>query len=266
MMLRTLQAKEYIRAAERGINRPVVLNGLAADGSVETIFVKTSAGYQNRTGAPGVELFTTQLARAMGMQAPEPVLVEIPEGFDRVVFDSPEHQALLQRSSGINFGTIALGMDWKAWPVAMPTRAFAPEMIEDILIFDALVQHTDRESDNPNLLWRDHEIAILDHEKCFGNLVLTEGQPKPWRCFLGARPLFRHCLRTPIDPHPGFGSRLHGEMIRLEFEERIPALLAEALDAFPAAGLDLDRIGRYFEALKASFGDFLDYLKLSLQP
>ena len=265
MMVRIFQATEYLQPAERGINRPVVLRGRAADGSLETTFVKTAAGYQNRAGAPGVELFTTQLAHALGLRAPEPVLVSIPDGFDRVVFDAPDHNELVRQSPGINFGTIALGMDWKIWPVEMSTRAFAPEMIEDILTFDALVQHTDREPDNPNKLWRDHEIAILDHEKCFGNLVLADSQKKPWRSFLGTRPLSRHCLRTPVDPHSTFGSRIHEEMIGLELDNRVPALLAEALEAFPAAGLDLDRIRRYFTELEASFSDFLDYLKASLQ-
>ena len=82
------------------------------------------------------------------------------------------------------------------------------------------------------MLWREDQIAILDHEKCFGHLVLSVGEARPWRSFLGTRPLLRHCLRMGIEVENGltFGNRIHQELIGLELEERIPALLAEALD------------------------------------
>lgn len=263
-MAQTFSAIEYLQPAERGINRPIVLRGRAGDGSIETIFVKTRAGYQNRVGAAGVEFFTTRLAQVLGLRVPEPVLVEIPPGFEEVVFNAPEHRELVRQSHGMNFGTIALGTDWKTWPVQMPTRSFPKQTVHDILTFDALVQNTDREADNPNLLWCGSEIAILDHEKCFGNLAVADG-PYAWRPFLGHRPLQRHCLRGAIDQSVRFSHRIHQEMIGVELENTMPELISEAMDFFPNAAVDLDRISAYFDALQGKFGDFEDYLKLSLE-
>ena len=74
--------------------------------------------------------------------------------------------------------------------------------------------------------------------------------------------------RRALNSSPRYwpGNRIHQELIGLELEERIPALLAEALEPFPEAGLDLDRIGRYFEALKVNYADLFDYLRMSLEP
>ncbi len=266
-MVRTFQAIEYLKPADRGINRPVVLRGITVDGSLETIFVKTTAGYGDRPTAAGVELFTTLLGRALGLFVPEPVIVEIPSGFERVIFDAPEYREMLGRSAGKNFGTIALGSDWKTWPVGMSVRAFPEEMIEDILTFDALVQHTDRAADNPNLLWKDHQIAVVDHEKCFGHLCLSGSDQRPWRPLFGNRPLLTHCLRLAINTKKtdSFGQRLQTELIGFEFNGKIAQLLAVTAESFPEARLDLDRIGSYFEKLHKNNTDFFDDLRMSLQ-
>jgi|GEM_PF-2322726 len=267
-MVRIFQATEYLKPADRGINRPVVLRGITADGSVETIFVKTLAGYGDRPTAAGVELFTTLLARALGLFAPEPVIVDIPAGFERVIFHAPEYREMIRKSAGRNFGTVALGADWKTWPVGMSVRAFPEEMIEDILTFDALIQHTDRAADNPNLLWKEYQIAVVDHEKCFGHLCLSETEARPWRTFFGNRPLITHCLRLAINSKRtgSIGERLRIELIGFEYDGRIQELLAVAAKSFPEAKLDLDRIGRYFEKLQKNNSDFFDYLRMSLHP
>jgi hypothetical protein len=246
----------------------VLLRGRTAAGGEASIYVKTRAGYGDRPAAPGIELFTTLLARELGLLAPEPVLVLIPDTFHSVIFEAPMHRELVRLSPGTNFGTISLGTDWKTWPVEMPARSFSPELIESIVAFDGLVQHTDRTPENPNLLWRERQIAIYDHEKCFGYLPLAADNACPWREFFCLKPFRTHCLRPAIteSPSPDFAGQLRENLIDLELNQRLPELIGQAQEAFPSAEMELRRVLRYLDLLHRNRSDFFDYLRLSVQP
>ena len=267
-MIRCFQAQEFIAPADRGINRPVKIRCVDGSGKAETVFVKTRAGYGNRPSAPGVEMFTTLLAQAFGLKAPDPVVVEIPVGFEQFVIGHPKHHAVVQKSPGINFGTVSLGTDWKTLPVNFPLQGFSKADLEDILAFDAVVQHTDRADANPNLLWRDTELAVVDHEKCFGHLSRADwSQRKPWADFLGIRPLQTHCLRRSLGKNvpSEFGDRIQGEIIGFGYSNRISELIQATLEHFPEAGVDLGRIEQYFVALDARSDDFFGRLRMTLE-
>lgn len=266
MSLRTFEARRFIEPARRGINHPMLIRGRASDGEDHRIYIKTRAGYGDRPFASGVELFTTMLARELGLNAPEPVLVEIPPGFEKRVFDHAMHRELLAKSAGLNFGTLAMGGDWKTWPVQMSIRAFPSDVVERILLFDAIAQHTDRASDNPNMLWRGHEIVVLDHEKCFGYLALPSGSRYGWREFFQRDGMRTHCLR-----HHGkallsesFGDAMHESLLGLSFENRFAELALEATGAFPESEMEIQRIREYLDALTNNFRDFIGYLKHAL--
>src|SRR5436190_3395940 len=233
-MVRTFTATEFIEPALRGGNLPMIVRGIDANGEAASIFLKTRVGYGNRPAAPGVELFTALLAKEMGLHAPEPVIVDVPARFHEQVFDAPRYRTLLEASAGTNFGTVALGADWKTWPVEMSTRAFAPDLIEGIFLFDSMVQQTDRGFDNPNILWRGHQLAVVDHEKCFAYLPGGEEEARPWRGFFGHRPMHTHCLRTALKPErEGFGREFREQLLGLEMEDRIRAICHAATGAFP---------------------------------
>lgn len=255
-----------MKAADRGINRPLLIRA-EGDAGAESVYLKTSAGYGDRPYAPGVELFCTMLARELRLVAPEPVLVDVSSGFFETVIESPVHRELARESVGLNFGTIALGKDWKTWPVEMSTNAFPNEVIERILAFDALVQHTDRHPDNPNMQWRAREIAVLDHEKCFGHLHQDfRPSSKPWRPFLESNPFHFHCLRAA-------GKRLQSEttgrdmwvdLIGLEMSGRVEEIATEVVEHFPLASEKIGKIHEYFQILFRDISDFIDYFRYSL--
>lgn len=266
-MIRTLTAQLFIEPAIRGNNLPALVRVQDEAGECADVYLKTRAGYGSRPAAPGVELLTTLLAKELGLLAPEPVLVEIPGGFAGQIFDRPAFRDLFSRSEGLNFGTLALGADWKTWPVDMSVRAFAEERIEDILIFDALVQHTDRASDNPNLLWRGHEIAVLDHEKCFGYLSTATSQNRPWRDFFRFAPLRTHCLLAAgrkMVSSAGFGHRMWENLLELEMSGRLPEVASAAISAFPESDVEVGRILGYLEKVFRDIEDFLSHVKHAL--
>lgn len=267
-MIRTLQFTGFIEPAKRGITKPLIIQAKGPDGSRETIFLKTQAGYADRPQSAGIELFTTLVARRLGLTAPEPVLVEVPENAGRLVHDAPEHAELLSRSAGLNFGTLALGTDWKVWLPELSTRSFPDEMVESVLAFDGMVQHTDREAGNPNLMWKGHEMAVLDHEKVFGYLKLAEGEGRPWRRFFQSKPFTRHVLASAGRKllGPDFGRVLWENIVEQEQGGGFDECQKAAEVAFPAAKVDLDRIRAYLSTLANDPGDYFDYLKASLQP
>ena len=264
-MIRRLSAVRFVEPAERGGNLPMLVR-CQAGGEVEatSVYVKTRAGYGDRPAAPGVELFTTLLARELGLSAPEPVLMDVPVNFHEQVFEHPQHRELLARSAGVNFGTVSLGLDWKTWPVGMSVRAFPATMIEAILVFDALVQHTDRAPDNPNLLWRGHELAVLDHEKCFGYLGLAGEESRPWRAFFRHDPLATHCLLgagRDIAQGGTFGQEVWERLVELELAGRISGLAQATAEAFPASEVELQRICVYLEKVFRGMDDFFGHLR-----
>ena len=267
-MLRTFSAIEFIQPAERGGNLPMLIRGRGEGEEEVSIYLKTKAGYGDRPAAPGIELFTTLTAVSLGLRAPEPVLVEVGDRFHEQIFGAPDHRRLVQQSPGLNFGTISLGSDWKTWPVEMSQRAFAREVVESILFFDAIVQHTDRGADNPNLMWRGHEIAVIDHEKCFGYLALTTGAnvERPWREFFSRRPMRQHCLVRDAIRGDDFGKEMWENLVGIEIAGRIPEFVRTTTAAFPEANLELGRVSAYFDSLFRDIGDFIACLKHSLNP
>ena len=141
-------------------------------------------------------------------------------------------------------------------------------MVELVLAFDGLVQHTDREADNPNLMWKGHELAVLDHEKVFGYLNLAKGEARPWRSFFQTKPFTRHVLASAVRRMmtADFGRVLWENILELELGGGSDEFQKTAESAFPAAKVDLVRIRAYLSSLVTDAGDFFDYLKASLQP
>ena len=266
-MVRRFEINEYIRPAERGINLPLMLRGRDDSGQDATMFVKTTAGFANRKAAPGIELFTTMLGRELGLTLPEPVLVTIPSGFENSILNAPQHRVLVGKSAGTNFGTIALGNDWKTWLPGMPTRSFPERAIEDILTFDAIVQHTDRGPDNPNLLWQSDKIALLDHEKCFSHLHGQELSPNPWRDFLSLRPFQHHCLfGSRGNLKEQFGRETHLRFLDEDFMNRVDSFVIFTMNVFPDSGVEMERVLEYISCLNKNGNDFFQYLRMCLFP
>lgn len=249
---------------KRGLNRPFLVLGEAQDGSGRCpLVVKSRAGYEDRPEAMLKELFALLLARELGLKAPEPVLVEIPSGFDWVAADHPEHAELIRKSAGWNVGTLHLGEAWKPWMRGSPPRSIAPETLETAYAFDALVENPDREADNPNMLWRGDELAVLDFDKAFSFLREGKNEPRPWRKALVRLNLERHCL-FPHLPEGNDGELL-GIGIWDAFEEwwlGAPAgtISAQIASGFPDPDLDLPQMEAYFTKLAAAAEDFFRYL------
>lgn len=264
MTLRRFSAVQFRRPMNRGLNQPFLVVGQPNDGGKRSsIVVKSRAGYANRPDAMLRELFSLLLARELGLTTPEPVLVELQNGFDWAASDHPAHAELIRQSIGWNVGTIHLGNGWKPWVQGSPPRSLADETLETAYAFDAMVQNSDREADNPNMLWRGEELALLDFDKAFAFLRLEEQEDRPWRRSLIRQNLDRHCLH----PHlPAIREgRIMGQNLWDTFEEwwlGIPGgrLSAEIASGIADPDLDLPRLEAYLRKFATGADDFFRFL------
>jgi hypothetical protein len=264
MILRRFTAVQFRRPMERGLNRPFLVLAQPDDGGERcVVVVKSRAGYADRPDAMLKELFSLLLARELGLTAPAPVLVELQEGFEWAAADFPDHAELIRQSIGWNVGTIHLGDGWKPWIQGSAPRSIPAVALETAYAFDAMVQNSDRMADNPNLLWRGSELALLDFDKAFGFLRILGQDGKPWRNALDRQTLARHCLHGHL---PAFGEgEILGEDLWDIFEEwwlgqpsgRLGAAIAAGL---PDPDLDLPRLEAYVTKLSAAADDFFCFL------
>ena len=229
--------------------------------------MKSHAGFQHRSELVVRELFSLLLARQLGLTTVEPVIVNLPEGLEFGASDYQDHKGvdyrkLITESYGLNFATVHLGSDWKQWLDTKPPKSIPAEDINAAFAFDALVQNTDRRQDNPNLLWRGEELALLDFDKSFSYLGVLNDEKKPWRKALPMMQLSTHCLFAHLtqEPEKSLSDALweaFEEWNLLYGEDFLSELIQESL---PSSSLDFSALSSYFCKLSAGVDDFFGYL------
>ncbi len=111
------------------------------------------------------EIIVGSIAEALGLQVPGRGFVDIPQGIhadDR----HAELAQLLRGSIGRNLGFTHL-QDARAFQSADLPRIDAG-LAAKILWLDGLVQNPDRTSKNPNLLWSQGRLWLIDHGASLG--------------------------------------------------------------------------------------------------
>jgi hypothetical protein len=107
------------------------------------------------------EAVAAGLAQALELPVPAPAIVTMAEEFGRGEPD-PEIQDILRGSIGANFGLAylpgALGFD-----EAVDLERVDPELAAAIVWFDALLGNVDRSPRNPNLLFWNEQVWLIDH-------------------------------------------------------------------------------------------------------
>jgi hypothetical protein len=149
------------------------------------------------------EWIVGELARAAGLAVPEQVGVDLDGALARTEPD-PEIQDLLRGSVGLNLGLRYLPGALTFDPAADPLDA---ALAARIVALDALAVNVDRTPRNPNLLWWQGGLWLIDH---------------------GAALYWQHAWDGRTAPVPGRFTRI-GDHV----------LLARAGGALPAAAADL---------------------------
>jgi hypothetical protein len=111
-----------------------------------------------------IEFIATRMVRALGVHAPEPCVLRLPDGFPWQA-GTDEFDAMLQRSYGENLG-LAFVPDAR---IALPEEiASAPSAeLDAIAAADALLHNVDRCAANPNLMIdAARALWAIDHDAC----------------------------------------------------------------------------------------------------
>jgi HipA-like protein len=152
---RSVTATRYVTPLREGGSMP----GLV-EADDDGLYVLKFRGAGQGPRALVAELVAGELGRALGLDVPEIVLIDLDADLGRAEPD-PEIQELIAASGGRN-----VGLDFL--PAALPFVPGAgdppsPDLAAAVVWFDALMTNVDRTPRNPNLLWWHGRLWLIDH-------------------------------------------------------------------------------------------------------
>jgi hypothetical protein len=154
-MPRTVCATRYVTPLREGGSLPAIVE---ADDL--GLYVLKFRGAGQGPLALVAELIAGEIGRALGLNVPELVFVEVDPALGRNEED-PEIRDLLKASVGVN-----LGLDYLPGSATFDAAAGEPVdagLASATVWFDALVTNVDRTPRNPNLLWWHKALYLIDH-------------------------------------------------------------------------------------------------------
>ena len=152
--LRTVAATRYVTPLREGGSLPAIVEG----DDLGTYVLKFRGAGQGEK-ALVAELIAGEIARALGLNVPELVLMELDPELGRTEPDQ-EIQALIRASAGLNLALDYLPGSLAYEPGVLPAD---PSLAAQVVWFDALVTNVDRTARNTNLLFWHRQLYLIDH-------------------------------------------------------------------------------------------------------
>ena len=146
------------------------------------------------------ECVAALLAGDLGFPHAEPVVIELGAELATAARASglPDYGARVERSVGLNFGSVFLGPGFDA---RLPAESDGQELRRfwaDLLCFDFVIQNFDRVAENPNYLRLGDRVTLIDHEQAFHHL--DDGSEAEFSAeTLALDPFFRHVAFLGLD-------------------------------------------------------------------
>jgi hypothetical protein len=154
--LSTVVATRYVTPLREGGSLPGLM-----EADDDGLYVVKFRGAGQGAKALVAELIAGELARSLGLEVPELVLVDLDPALGRAEPD-PEIQDLLEASPGLN-----LGVDFLPGALSFDAAdgggVLHADLAADIVWFDALMANVDRTARNPNLLLWHGRLWLIDH-------------------------------------------------------------------------------------------------------
>jgi hypothetical protein len=239
--LRRLFATRYVTALREGGSVPAVVE--ADDGALYVVKFRAAAQGGRVLAA---EMIVGELARAAGLRLPELALIEVDAALGRSE-PHQEIQELLIASAGTN-----LAMAYLAGAVGYDVAARRPidgALASAIVALDLFATNVDRTARNPNLLWWQGELWLIDHGASLFWQHGWDGTEAPAALAASAaRPFARageHVLLAFADALPAAGAALAAALD--------DAVIDRAVAAVPDAWLE----GPGGDKLRAAYAAWL---------
>lgn len=154
-MLRTVCATRYVTPLREGGSLPAIV-----EADDDGLYVLKFRGAGQGPLALVAEVIAGEIGRALGLDVPEIVLVDVDEALGRNERD-PEIRELLQASIGMNLALDYLPGSVMFDPAAGDTADAG--LASNAVWFDAFVTNVDRTPQNPNLLRWHKRFYLIDH-------------------------------------------------------------------------------------------------------
>ena len=217
--LNTLAVTRYLVPLREGGSLPAIV-----EGENNLLYVLKFRGAGQGKKALIAELIGGELARALGLNVPDIVLMDLDESFSRTEPDE-EIQDLLRFSVGLN-----LGMEFLSTAITYdPLLPVGDELAASkVVLLDSLITNIDRTVKNTNLLNWHKELWLIDH----GASLYFHHNPQNWEA---------HATRSfPAIQNHVLLERANelGEACR-EIEQRLsPSLIEEIVGLIPDEWLE----------------------------
>jgi hypothetical protein len=153
-MLRTVYATRYVTPLREGGSLPAIV-----EADDDGLYVLKFRGAGQGPLALVAELIAGEIGRALGLNVPELVLMEVDAALGRNEAD-PEIRDLLKASVGLNLALDYLPGSATFDPAADRVEA---DLASSAVWFDAFVTNVDRTPRNANLLWWHAALYLIDH-------------------------------------------------------------------------------------------------------
>jgi len=158
MDLRTVDVVQYVHPLREGGSLPAIVK--ANDGF---LYVLKFRGAGQGKKALIAELIGGELARAIGLNVPELVFMNLDDSFSKTEPDE-EIQDLLKFSVGLNLGLHFLSGAITFDPLVSTVDAMTASKV---VVLDSIISNIDRTAKNTNLLQWHNELWVIDNGASF---------------------------------------------------------------------------------------------------
>jgi hypothetical protein len=179
-MIRRASPLRFDRPAENGRTEPLRMTVETADDVEHEVFVKVSSGRECSVEGLMNEMLGSLLAADLGLPVNEPFLVELDPDFIQSVV-RPDIRARLATSCPLAFASKAAGQQWRRWVPSDKIAAAQVELALGVIAFDGFIANSDRGPRNSNLLVRDLDWRVIDHEGAFCFRTKLFPRCEPWK-------------------------------------------------------------------------------------
>jgi len=217
--MQTYRARRVLRADRGGSSWPVLIE--TGDG----VFYTKLRGAAQAPATLVAEIVVGELADALSLSVPARVLIDVPPD----VHSDDRHDELAQLlrfSVGLNLGFECLpdARDFRGLDVSRVD----PDLASRIVWLDGLVQNRDRTAKNPNLVWSQDRLWLIDHGASLGfhhrwsNVTEESPRARDWS-------LSNHVLGSRATRLAIIDMALAGLLDRTALESAVGAVPAEYL-------------------------------------
>lgn len=156
--IRTVNVVQYVTPLREGGSLPAIVK---ADDDFLYVLKFRGAGQGKK--ALVAEFIGGELARAIGLKVPEVVFMNLDDSFSKTEPDE-EIQDLLKFSVGLNLGLHFLSGAITVDPLVNQIDGL---IASKIVLLDSIISNIDRTAKNPNLLFWNKELWVIDNGASF---------------------------------------------------------------------------------------------------